>query len=71
MHISEMQERIEKTSFVFLDNGASSYCVKFSMFRREYLAAVVKVLKSIAKISDQTKADIFQLNLPRIHEKIR
>ena len=40
------------------------------MFRREYLAAVVKVLKNIVKISDQTKADIFQLNLPRIREKI-
>ena len=40
------------------------------MFRREYFAAVVKVLKNIVKISDQTKADIFELNLPRIHEKI-
>ena len=70
MHISEMQERIEKTSFVFLDNGASSYCVKFSMFRREYLSSVVNVLTSSVKISDQTIADFVQLNLPRIHEKI-
>ena len=70
MHISEMQERIEKTSFVFLDNGASSYCVKFSMFRREYLSSVVNVLTNNFKISDQTIADVVQLNLPRIHEKI-
>ena len=70
MHISEMQERIEKTSFVFLDNGTSSYCVKFSMFRREYLSSVVNVLTSSVKISDQTIADFVQLNLPRIHEKI-
>ena len=70
MHISEMQERIEKTSFVFLDNGASSYCVKFSMFRREYLSPVVNVLTNSVKISDQTKADLVQLNLPRIHKKV-
>ena len=70
MHISEMQERIEKTSFVFLDNGASSCYVKFSMFRREYLSSVVNVLTSSVKFSDQTIADFAQLNLRRIHEKI-
>ena len=70
MHISEMQERIEKTSFVFLDNGASSCCVKFSMFRPEYLSSVVNVLTNSVKISDQTKADLVQLNLPRIYKKL-
>ena len=40
------------------------------MFRREYLSSVVIVLTKILKMSDQTKADFFELNLPRIHEKI-
>ena len=40
------------------------------MFRREYLSSVVNVLKKSLKISDHTKADFFQLNLPRIPEKI-
>ena len=69
MQISEMQERIEKTSFVFLDNGAPSYCVKFSMFRREYLSSVVNVLTNNFKISDQTKSDFVLLNLLLIHQK--
>ena len=40
------------------------------MFRREYLSSVVNVLTKSLKMSDQTKADFFELNLPRIHEKI-
>ena len=40
------------------------------MFRQEYLSSVVNVLTNSVKISDQTKADILLLNLPRIHEKI-
>ena len=36
----------------------------------EYLSSVVNVLTNSVKISDQTKADSAQLNLPRIHEKI-
>ena len=40
------------------------------MFRREYLSSVVNVLTNSGKISDQTKADFAQLNLPRIHEKL-
>ena len=54
----------------FLDNAASSFFVKFSMFRREYLSSVVNVLTNSVKISDNTKADYFQLNLPRIQTKI-
>ena len=57
-------------SFVFLGNGASSYCVKISMFRREYMLSVVNVLTNSVKISDETIADFVQLNLPQIHEKI-
>ena len=40
------------------------------MFRREYLSLVVNVLKNSVEISDVTKADFAQLNLPRIHEQI-
>ena len=65
-----MQETIQKMSFVFLGNGASSYCMKISMFRREYLSSVVNVLTNSVKISDQTIAYFVQLNLPQIHEKI-
>ena len=57
--------------FCFSDNGASSCYHKFCLFRREYLSSVVNVLKNSVKISDQTKAHFVQLNLPRIHEKIR
>ena len=40
------------------------------MVWREYLSSVVNVLKNSVKISDQTKADLVQLNLPRIHKKV-
>ena len=40
------------------------------MLRLEYLSSVVNVLTYTVKISDQTKADFAQLNLPQIHEKI-
>ena len=65
-----MQETIQKMSFIFLGNGASSYCVKISIFRREYMLSVVNVLTNSVKIRDQTKADFATLNLPQIHEKI-
>ena len=64
MHISEMQEKIRKISFVFEIMALQVVCVKFSMFRREYLSSVVNVLTNSIKISDQTKADFLQLNLP-------
>ena len=35
------------------------------MFWREYLSSVVNVLTNSVKISDQTKADFSQLNLPQ------
>ena len=40
------------------------------MFRQEYLSSVVNVLTKSLKMSVQTKADLFQLNLPQNHEKI-
>ena len=65
-----MQETIQKMSFVFLGNGASSYCVKISMFPREYMLSVVNVLTNSVKIPVPTIEDFVQLNLPQIHEKI-
>ena len=70
MRISEMPLKNPEKVFCFSDNGVSSCCVKFSMFRREYLSSVVNVLTNSVKISDPTIADFVQLNLPRIHEKI-
>ena len=70
MHLSEIQDNNPENVFCFWDNGASSCCVKLSMFRREYLVSLVKVLKNSFKISDHTIADFVQLNFPRIHEKI-
>ena len=40
------------------------------MFLPEYLSSIVNVLTKSLKMSDQTKADFFQLSLPRIHEKV-
>ena len=60
----------EEKVFCFWDNGASSCCAKFRMFRREFLSSVVNVLTNSVKISDPTIEDFVQLNLPRIHEKI-
>ena len=70
MHISEMQEKIEKKSFILKIMALQKCCVKFTMFRWEYLSSVVNVLANSVKISDHTKADFLQLNLPQIHEKI-
>ena len=68
-HFRNARKNLEKV-FCILDNGASIYCGKFFMFRTEYMSSVVNVLTNSLKISDQTKADFFQLNLPRIHERI-
>ena len=70
MHISEMPLKNPEKVFCFSDSGVSSCCVKFTMFRREYLSSVVNVLTNSVKISDPTTADFVQLNLPRIHDKI-
>ena len=68
-HFRNAIKILEKV-FYFSNNGASSCFVKFSMFRRQYLSSVVNVLTNSVKISDQTKADFAELNLPQIHEKI-
>ena len=38
--------------------------------QREYLLWAVNVLTSSVKISDQTNADFFQLNISQMHGKI-
>ena len=68
-HIRNAIKNLEKV-FYFGNNGASSCCVKFSMFRREYLSTEVNVLENSVKISDQKKGYFVRLNLPQIHEKI-
>ena len=52
------------------DNGVSCCWEKFCMFRREYLSSVVNMLTKSLKMSDQTKAAFFQLNLARTHKKL-
>ena len=42
----------------------------FSTMQREYLLSAVNVLKNSLKISDQTIADFFQLNISQMHGKI-
>ena len=68
-HFRDARDNPENV-FCFGDNGASSCCVKFFMFQLEYMSSVVNMLTNSVKISDQTKADFAQLNLPRIDEKI-
>ena len=70
MQVLEIWIKNPENVFCFWDNGPSNICLNFSMFRRQYLSSVVKVLKNSVKISDQTIADSVQLTLPRIHEKI-
>ena len=38
--------------------------------QREYFLSAVNVLTNSLKISDQTNADIFQLNISQMHVKI-
>ena len=68
-HFRNARKNPEKV-FCFLDNGGSNCCEKFSMLRREYLSPVVNLLTNSVKISNQTKADFTQVDLPQIHEKI-
>ena len=39
------------------------------MLQREYLSWALNVLTNSPKISDPTKADLFQLNVSEIHEE--
>ena len=70
MHISGMQKKIEKKSFYFWDNGVWTGSAKLYTLQREYLLSAVNVSTNSLMISDQTNADLFQLNKSQIHGKI-
>ena len=55
----------------FLDNCIWTGCGSFSLLWREYLPSAVNVLTNSPKISDQTKREIFQLNLSQIDGKLK
>ena len=55
--------------FCFREKGVS-ICAKLCTLQWEYLLSAVNVLTNSLKISGQTKADFFQLNISRIHVKI-
>ena len=57
-----MQEKIEKKSCVFWDNGVRIGCVNLSLLRREYLSSAVKVLTNTYKALHLSKTDFFQVN---------
>ena len=56
--------------FRFWDNGVWTCCAKLCTLQREYLLSAVNVLTNSLKISDQTNADFFQLNISQINGKI-
>ena len=61
---------MQKKAFVY-EIMAFEIVIKNSRkFLREYLSSAVNVLAKRLNISVQTKADFFQLNLPRIHKKV-
>ena len=64
-----MQSTVDKKNFHFWNKGVWSCGQKICVLRREYLSSGVNVLSNSLKISDMTKAGIFQLNFPRIHWK--
>ena len=57
-----MQEKIEKKSCIFWDNGVRIGCVNLSLLRREYLSSAVNVLTNTYKALHLTKNDSFRLN---------
>ena len=56
--------------FYFWDNGVWTCRAKLRTLQREYMLWAVNVLTNSVKISDQTNADFFQLNISQMHGKI-
>ena len=56
--------------FYFLDNGVWTRSEKLCTLQREYLLPTVNLLTNGLKISDQTNADFFQLNISQMQEKM-
>ena len=57
--------------FGFLDNCIRVGYGKFSVLWAENLSSVINALKNRPVISDLSKRDVFQLNLPQNYERIR
>ena len=57
-------------AFYFLDNGVWTCCAKLCTLQREYILSAVNVLTNSLKISDETSADIFQLNISQMQGKM-
>ena len=70
MHISEMQKKIHKKSFIFEIMSFELGARNCAHCNEEYLLWAVNVLTNSVKISDQTNADFFQLNISQMHGKI-
>ena len=60
----------EEKDFCFWDNGIWNSCGKFFILLLESFSSTVNALTNSLKISYQTEGDFFQLNLPRIDDKI-
>ena len=78
MHISEMQEKIHKKSFIFeimaFDKLREIVHIATGILVMSFIFAV-NVLTNLlwavsVKISDQTNAGFFQLNISQLHGKI-
>ena len=69
MQISEMQQKIQKMSFVSEIMALWNCCGKFCILLPEHLSSAVNALANSLKISYQTEGDFFQLNFPQIDEK--
>ena len=65
-----MQEKIEKSLFVFEIIASQSGCVKLSLLRREYWSSAVNVLTNTYKALHLTKTDFFRLNYLQSDHKI-
>ena len=57
----------QENVFRFSDKRVWSCSRKFCLLRQEYLSSAVNVLANSLKISEQSKAVFFQLNLSEIH----
>ena len=69
MQISEIEQKVEKNLFFFLDNWIWIGCDKFGLLQRKYLSSGVNVLANNLKILHITNRDIFKLNFPQSDEK--
>ena len=65
MWIHEIEQKVQKKFFCFLDNYIWIGSGKFSKFGREYLSWTAIVLRNPPKISHISKTDIFQTSFAK------